>query len=97
MIINIPTDKEQERLLENVVTRILDEKLPAIIRKATRKQWLNNKEASKYLGRTTRHLQNLRDTRQINFSQNGKTIRYHIDDLEAYLNKGIVKQRTEGV
>ena len=97
MKLYIPTEKEQERLLENVVTRVLDEKLPSIIRKATRKQWFNNKEAAKYLGRTTRHLQNLRDTRKINFSQNGKTIRYHIDDLEAYLNKGIVKQRAEGI
>ena len=76
MKLYIPTEKEQERLLENVVTRVLDEKLPSIIRKATRKQWLNNKEAAKYLGRTTRHLQNLRDTRKINFSQNGKTIRF---------------------
>ena len=97
MKLYIPNEKEQEKLLENVVTRVLDEKLPTIIRKATRKQWLNNKEAAKYLGRTTRHLQNLRDTRQISFSQNGKTIRYHIDDLEAYLNKGIVKQRIKGV
>ena len=42
---------------------------------------------------TIRHLQNLRDTKQLQFSQNGKTIKYHIDDLEAYLNRGMVKAR----
>ena len=93
MQIYIPTEEEQVKLLEKVVARILDERLPAIIRKATRKQWLTNKEASIFLSCTIRHLQNLRDTKQLQFSQNGKTIRYHIDDLEAYLNRGMVKAR----
>ena len=93
MQLYIPTEEEQVKLLEKVVTRILDERLPAIIRKATRKQWLTNKEASTFLSCTIRHLQNLRDTKQLQFSQNGKTIRYHIDDLEAYLNRGMVKAR----
>ncbi len=56
------------------------------IREATKRQWLTTNEVMEMLQCSRRHIQYLRDSRQIQFSQNGRTIRYKIEDVEAFLN-----------
>lgn len=57
------------------------------------KEWLNTDEVMDYLQCSRRHIQYLRDSRQLPFLQNGQTIRYNIDDLDASLNDHKVRRR----
>ena len=92
--IYIPTKEDHEEMLSKIFERKLHEILPGVIRKATRKEWLTTKDVMKILDCSNRHVQYLRDTNQIAFSQNGKTIRYHIEDIERFLNDHKVKRKS---
>ena len=81
----ISSKEEIEEATEKAVSRLLSEKLPALVRKAAQKPWLTTKEASEYLQVSRRHLQYLRTSRQLPFSKDARTIRYHLDDLDEFL------------
>ena len=83
----IASKEEIEQATERAVSRLLSEQLPALVRKASRKPWLTTAEACEYLNVSRRHLQYLRTSRQLPFSKDGRTIRYHIDDLDDFLEK----------
>jgi excisionase family DNA binding protein len=82
----IPTKEDLERVISRVTKRTIKEVLPEAIRMTTRKQWLTTEEVMEMLQNSRRHIQHLRDSGQLSFSQNGRTIRYHIEDVEAFLN-----------
>jgi hypothetical protein len=86
----IPTKEDLEKIISRVTKRTVKEVLPEVIRKATRKQWLNTDEVMKMLQCSRRHVQYLRDSEQLPYSQNGRTIRYQIEDVEAFLNNSKV-------
>jgi excisionase family DNA binding protein len=88
----IPTKEALERIISRVTRRTVNEVLPEAIRKATRKQWLTTDEVMEMLQCSRRHVQYLRDSGQLPYSQNGRTIRYHIEDVESYLNDGKVEE-----
>lgn len=90
MNVFIPTKEELEEVVYKVVQKVMCEELPGLVRKATRRQWLTTNEVMDILQCSRRQVQYLRDSRQIPFSQNGMTIRYNIDDIDAYLNEGKV-------
>lgn len=80
------TDKETLLdVVERAVQRAVQTHLPQAIRVGTRKKWLNSEEAQDYLNCSRRHLQYLRDSKSLRFSQSGRTIRYSVDDLDDYL------------
>lgn len=83
----IYTEEDLEKIIAKVTKQTIKDVLPEVIRKATRSQWLTTNEAKKILKCSVRHLQHLRDTNQIPFSQSGRTIRFNIDDIEEYLNR----------
>ena len=87
----IPSKEDLENIISKITRQTLSEILPDAIRKANRKEWLTSKEVLEILDCSNRHLQYLRDSNQIIFSQNGRTIRYHIDDVEDFLNRHKVK------
>jgi len=63
-----------------------------VLREAYRKEWLNTDDVMDYLKCNGRHIQHLGDSNKLAFCQNGRTIRYHIDDVLEYLNRGWVNR-----
>ncbi|PKD45283.1 helix-turn-helix domain-containing protein [Rhodohalobacter barkolensis] len=82
----IPDEATLEKVIAKVTRRVVIEILPDVIRKATRKEWLTTDDVMEILDCSRRHVQYLRDSKQLTFSQNGRTIRYHFDDLESFMN-----------
>lgn len=89
----IATKEELETLVEEAVVNAVSKRVPEIVRKATRKEWLTTKETMELLDCSRRHLFHLRDTNQITFHQNGRKILFNIDDVEKYLEETKVKRR----
>lgn len=83
----IPTRKDLEEIVSKSVKETIEKSLPGAIRKATRKKWLRTDDVMELLQCSRRHVQYLRDSEQLSFSQNGRTIIYDIDEIEAFLNK----------
>lgn len=92
MEIYLPS-KDLEQLITKAVRRTIEEALPSAIRKATRKKWLNTDDVMKMLQISRRQAQFLRDSDQLPFVQNGRTIRYDIDEVEHFLNTHKVRSR----
>ncbi|MEX2410758.1 MAG: helix-turn-helix domain-containing protein [Candidatus Paceibacterota bacterium] len=90
MKIILTTEAELKDLIKTSTREILEEILLDIIRKATRKEWLATDDVMDYLKCSRRHVQHLRDSNRLPFSQNGRTIRYYINDVLEYLNRGRV-------
>lgn len=88
----IPTKKDLEDIISRVTKEIVKEVLPEAIRKATRKEWLTTDEVMEMLQCSRRHVQYLRDSKQLPYSQNGRTIRYNIEDVETFLNRHKVEK-----
>lgn len=84
----IPTKDDLQKLISEAVQETVLEILPSAIRKATRKKWLTTSEVMEILQCSRRHVQYLRDSGKLPFRQDKKTIRYNIDEVETYLNKG---------
>ena len=86
----IPTKDDLKELIRDAVKETINESLPGAIRKATRKKWLNTSEVMEILNCSRRHAQHLRDSGRLPYRQHGRSIRYDIDEVEAYLNRGKV-------
>ncbi|MEX2437322.1 MAG: helix-turn-helix domain-containing protein [Candidatus Paceibacterota bacterium] len=87
-------DKEElEQLIKKAVKQAFEQFMPQAIRQASRKKWLNSNELMELLNCSRRHLQYLRDSKQIPYVQNAKTIRYDMDDVEDFLSKHKVPSR----
>ncbi len=89
----IPTKEELEQIISQVTKRTVLEVLPEVIREATRKEWLTTDEVMEVLQCSRRHVQYLRDSEQLAYSQNGRTIRYHINDVDAFFNDSRIESR----
>jgi len=65
--------------------------LPALIRKATQKQYFTISDACELLSCSRRHLLYLRQSGQINFVKNGKKIFFKREDLEAFFDDNYIE------
>ena len=84
--IYFPSQAEFEDTIERKFEKILSDKLPALIRKATEKQYFTISDACELLSCSRRHLLYLRQSGQINFVKNGKKYsnsRYYWINLRA--------------
>lgn len=86
----IPSQDTLEKIIQKAVEKAVANSFPTAIRKATRKKWLTTSEVMEILGNSRRHIQHLRDSGRLPYRQNRRTIRYDIDEVEAYLNRGKV-------
>lgn len=75
------------------LSEIFNNAIPLAIRKATIKECLTTDEVMEILDCSRRHVQYLRDSKQLTFSQNERTIRYHFDDLESFMNSHKVESK----
>lgn len=85
-----PTRDDLKEFIQKAVKDTVNESLPEAIHKASRKKWLTTDEVMEILQCSRRHLQHLRDSGGFPFTQTGRTIRYDIEDIEAFLNRGKV-------
>ncbi len=83
----IPSEEELKKIVSECVRDVIEDTLPSAIHKANRKQWVTTTEVMKILQCSRRHVQYLRDSQQLPFTQNGHTIRYKVDEVEAFLNE----------
>jgi hypothetical protein len=86
----IPTKQELKEAISKEVRDTVLDVLPQAIREASRKEWLDTSEVMEILQCSRRHVQHLRDSEQIVYHQNGRSIRYQRADVIAYLNNGKV-------
>jgi len=57
--------------------------------------WLNHAEAAAYIKKTSAALYKLTSNREIRYRKRGKSNIYKLDDLNAYLEEGVVETSTE--
>ena len=92
MKIIVASEKELQEMINIAIEKTFKELLPKAIREASRKEWLTTEEVMKILNCSRRHVQYIRDSNQITFHQHRRTIRYHIDDIEEFLEQGKVRR-----
>jgi excisionase family DNA binding protein len=85
MKVIVTTQEELKEIINDAVERTFKELMPKAIRMAKEKEWLTTDEVMKRLSCSRRHIQYLRDNRRITFHQEGRTIRYHIDDINDFM------------
>ena len=95
MNIYISSKDELKEVVNTAVKQLLEKELPSIIRKAKRKEWLSTTEVMELLDCSRRTMQYLRDEKRIPFSQEGRRILYHIDDIEEYLKRNKITPSDE--
>lgn len=71
----------------------LTEWLPALIKQAVSKPWLTRQEVVELTGLSPRQLSYLRATRQVTFSQRGRTILYETESIYRLIEAGKVTAR----
>lgn len=86
----ILTKEEYAKIAYNQAKRAFNDALPEALRKARQKEWLDTSDVMEILDCSRRHVQQLRDTNQIVFYQQGRSIRYRYEDIIEYLNRGKV-------
>jgi len=93
MKLEITLPEHFEKLIKNTVEETVLDVLPTAIRKATRPKWITTSQVMEILQCSRRHVQHLRDSGRLEFRQVRRTVRYDIDEVEAYLNRGKVKSQ----
>ncbi|MEX2347702.1 MAG: helix-turn-helix domain-containing protein [Balneolaceae bacterium] len=88
----IPSREELEEIISNSVRENMVEALPEAIRIATEKKILRTDDVMKILNCSRRHIQYLRDSGQLSYSQNGRTIIYERSDIEDFIKKNKVRK-----
>jgi len=89
----IPTRDDLEKIVHKAVEKAVNDSLPSAIRRGTRPRWLKTCDVMEILQCTRRHVQHLRDSGRLPYHQNRRTIRYDIDEVEAYLNRGKINSQ----
>jgi excisionase family DNA binding protein len=86
-----PTQQDFEDTIERKFEKLLSDKLPALIRRATEKKYFTISEACELLDCSRRHLLYLRQSGQINYVKNGKKIYFKREDLEAFFDTNYIE------
>lgn len=86
-----PTQEEFRDTIERSFEKLLAEKLPGLIRKATEKKFYTIDETCDLLDVSRRHLQYLRTSGQINYVKNGKKIYFRREDLEDFFDRNYIE------
>ena len=91
MKIIVTTQEELQELIKSSVDKTFKELMPTALRLAKQKEWLTTDDLAEYLSCSKRRIQYLRDERMISFHQVGRTIRYHINDVNDFMVKNRLK------
>jgi excisionase family DNA binding protein len=89
----ISSKTELNETVQNAVEKAVTNRLPEIIRRATRKEYLTIKETCELLNVSRRHLQYLRDSSQLNYVKSGRKIYFRTEDLEQFFDENYINQK----
>lgn len=87
----IPTKDDLQKAIREAVRLEIMDSLPELIHEATAKPWLTKEELMDLTSWSSRTIQNLRDTRQIPFSQHGHKILYPRKGIMEFLESNHLK------
>ena len=86
-----PTKEEFETTIERSFEKLIANRLPNLIRKATEKKYYTIADTCELLDASRRHLQYLRDSGQINFIKNGRKVYFRREDLEKFFDENYIE------
>ena len=89
----VTEEKRIRAFIKEAVKEVLKQELPPLVKESIRKEWLTREEIKELTGWSDRTLQNLRDTRQIPFSQHGRKILYPTQGILDFLEGHRVRSR----
>ncbi len=92
----VPEEEFYQRIGESVYSVFMKNNFPS----ASKKQnggWLNHEEAAAYIKKTKAALYKLSSLREVKFSKRGKQNYYRTEDLDRYMNEGLIKTTDEVV
>lgn len=92
----IPSEEKFREILSETVDTLLEQRIPEIIRKANRKEYLTTAEFKELTGCSHRVQQYLRDEGKIPYSQEGRKIFYKTTDIEQFMEERKVNDKSEG-
>lgn len=83
----IPTREEFKEVLSETVESLLERRIPKIIRRANRKEYLTTAEFKELTGCSHRVQHYLRSEKKIPYSQEGRKIFYRTEDVEQFMEE----------
>lgn len=91
----IVTKAEFRDFLEETVSSLLERKIPKIIRRANRKEYLSTSEFRTLTGCSYRKQHYLRSEKKISYSQDGRKVFYRTEDVEQFMEERRIEARGE--
>jgi|GEM_PF-1293665 len=91
----IVTKAEFREYLEETVGSLLDRRIPKIIRRANRKEYLSTAEFKELTGCSFRKQHYLRTEKKISYSQEGRKIFYRTEDVEEFMEERRIEAQGE--
>jgi hypothetical protein len=92
--VSVPEEEFYQRIGEAVYSVFMRNNLPVPNNKESSK-WLSHIEAAAYVKKTPAALYKLSSERKVKFSKRGKSNFYRIQDLDLYMEGGLVKTTDE--
>lgn len=89
----ITSKQELTDTVKEAVGDLLEQELPALLRKAKRKEWMTTNELMELTGWSRRTIQYLRDQKRIPYSQENHRILYPTEGIEAYLRANQIEPK----
>lgn len=90
----VPEEEFYQRIGESVYSVFIKNNF-SLPSKEQKTKWLNHLEAAAYLKKTPAALYKLTSNREIKFTKRGKPNYYRIEDLDYYMQSGMVKTTDE--
>lgn len=90
----VPEEEFYERIGQSVYSVFMRSNFSVSGKKESSK-WLNHEEAAAYIRKTPAALYKLTSSRAIKFTKRGKPNFYRIEDLDIYMENGLVKTTNE--
>ncbi len=90
----VPEEEFYQRIGESVYAVFIKNNF-SLPNKEQKTKWLNHIEASAYLKKTPAALYKLTSNREIKFTKRGKPNYYRIEDLDFYMQSGMVQTTDE--
>lgn len=91
----IPNEEKFREIISDEVESLLERRIPEIIRRANRKEYLTTAELKELTGISFRKQHYLRQEKKISFVQEGRSILYRTEDVEKFMEEHRIEPRGE--
>jgi hypothetical protein len=94
IFIRIPEEEHYDRLSDVIIRKMILAGLTQLLQ-SNKSKWLTHKEAAAYIMKTPAALYKLSSEKQIQYSKRGKQNYYRQEDLDVYMEAGLIKTKME--